>query len=96
MQNLYAAHNKVTNRPVNSHTVYLTMLAKEDPKIRPEFELVTTITHEDRKLFVLGNAGLFFLSDHFILGEGIANNLYSSHKLRRVMEYGKQLIQKPL
>ena len=80
-------------RHVNSHTVYLALLAKENPNINTDFNLVTTIQNDGKKLYVLANAGYYYLSDNFILGEGIANILYSTKNSARAIKYGRQLLK---
>ena len=92
--NLYTPikHIDEKHRHVNSHTVYLALLAKENPNIETDFKLITTIANDEKKLYILSNAGKYYLSNEFILGAGIANILYSSHSSARTIKYANQLL----
>lgn len=91
--NLYTPRREnVESRPINSHTIYLATLEKETPGIDLTFKLITTLTNGKKKLYVLAHAGKYYLSNNFILGEGIANILYSSVSSKRTIKYGNQLL----
>jgi len=95
--NLYTPRRKqeVQTHPVSSYRLYLSSLKKETPGINPELKFITSISNEkeNRTLYVLSANGLYYLSDSFIINEGMANILYSSSNIRRVINYGNQLIK---
>jgi hypothetical protein len=94
--NLYTPRRKqeVQTHPVSSYRLYLSSLKKETPGINPELKFITSISNEkeNRTLYVLSANGLYYLSDSFIINEGMANILYSSSNIRRVIRYGQTLL----
>ena len=93
--NLYTPMKHINERArhVNSHTIYLATLAKENPNVDVELKLITTLSNRDKKLYVLSSAGKFYLTPNYILGVGMENILYSSSKLSRVTNYGNKILQ---
>jgi hypothetical protein len=94
--NLYAASpllEPIAIRKTPSLTIYLESLSRETGAPTPKLKVVTVLNHKRNQLFVLSCGDMNYLTDKFMVEEGILNNLYSSKKLKRVVDYGNAYIK---
>lgn len=86
MMNLYASKPLIAPvfepKRINTNTVYLESVEKETG-VKQKLKVVTVLSNgKNEQLYVLSCGDTNYLTDKFMLGEGILNNLYSSKKLR--------------
>jgi hypothetical protein len=97
MNNLYVSARKeqpiFQPEAVSSYTVYLEQLKVENPDAKLEIALITPLMYKGAVLYVLSTNGTFYLSDKYEYGQGIENILYSSKKLKRVLNYGATYLE---